>query len=247
MIEKTEAIVLATHPFSRTSLMVSWLTRDHGRIVTPVRGACRPKSLFLGRIDVAFRSELLFYSRDCGGVHNIRETTPLDIREGLRDDWRAAVAASYICSLTDQSVETLLDAEGLFDDLDRALSSLAGGTPPHDAVVAYEFDLLQRLGIRPDFTRCADCQSPDSRECRFSIPDGRLSCPLRADFTPSRNSVALSRETLSALRLAQGGRPASSFGPKEALAIRRFLGMFLSHHLDLPLTQRRAALAWLDM
>ena len=247
MIEKTEAIALAVRPFSRTSLMVAWLTRDFGRIVTPVRGACRPKSLFLGQIDVAYRSELLFYSRGQGGVHNIRETTPLDIREGLRQNWRAAVAADYLCTLTEQSVETLLDAQGLFDDLDAILSSLSDGANPLDAIVRYEFSLADRLGIRPNFNYCPECPNATRGECRFVIPDGRLSCLSLGSYSPSRDTVALPPDVLAALRKAQGGVAASSFGPQAALATRRFLGMFLSHHLDLPLNARRAALAWLGI
>lgn len=247
MIGKTEAIVLAVRPFSRTSLMVAWLTRDRGRIVTPVRGACRPKSLFLGQIDIAYRSELLYYERAAGDVHNIRETTPLDMREGLRADWRAAVAAGYLCSLTEQSVETLLDSQGLFDDLDRALSALAAHSPPLDVIVRYEFALADRLGLRPDFSICADCPcgGPAGGECRFVIPDGRLSCRRRGGYAPSSDTVAMSPEVLDALRKAQRGVAASTLGAEAALAVRRFLGMFLSHHLDLPLRARAAALAWL--
>lgn len=246
MIEKTEAIVLALRPFSRTSLMVTWLTRDFGRIVTPVKGANRPKSLFLGQIDVGYRSELLFYTHDSQGVHNIRETTPLDFREGLRGNWRAAVAAGYVCSLTAQTVETLLDSAGLFDDLDRCLGALASGCDPVDAIVRYEFLLLDRLGLRPNLDYCVDCPACDARSCRFAIPDGRLSCPLRGDYNPSHGTIALPPELLHALRKAAGGVPASSFGERVALGIRRFLGIFVCHHLDVAPYCRRAAFAWLE-
>lgn len=246
MIEKTEAIVLALRPFSRTSLMVTWLTRDFGRIVTPVKGANRPKSLFLGQIDIGYRSELLFYSHGNNGVHNIRETAPLDYREGLRGNWRASVAAGYVCSLTAQSVETLLDSPGLFDDLEEALSTLASGANPLDAIVKYEFALANRLGIRPDFSHCADCPCPDRRDCRFAIPDGHLDCPARKGGIVRQNTVALPHEVLAALRKTQDGAAASASGGRAALAVRRFLGIFLSHHLDLPLHSRRAAFAWLD-
>lgn len=246
MIEKTEAIVLALRPFSRTSLMVTWLSRDFGRIVTPVKGANRPKSLFLGQIDIGYRSELLFYTRGSDGVHNIRETTPLDYREGLRGNWRASVAAGYVCALTAQSVETLLDSQGLFDDLEGTLSALAAGDDPLDVIVRYEFALASRLGIRPDFGYCADCPCADHRDCRFAIPDGHLSCAARPASGAAQGTVALTREVLDALRRTQGGAPASAAGERAALAVRRFMGIFLSHHLDLPLHSRRAAFAWLE-
>lgn len=246
MIDKTEAIAIAIRPFSQTSLMVTWLTRDFGRIVTPVKGANRPKSMFLGQIDTGYRSELLFYSRDLHGVHNIRETTPLDCREGLRGNWRAAVAAGYVCSLTAQSVETLLDSQGLFDDLDFALSSLAGGEPPEDAMMRYEFALLARLGLRPNFGRCALCRHGDAANCRFSIPDGHLVCADSGPEAHAANTVALAPELLSALRKAANGVSVSAFSPDVALGIRRFLGLFLGYHLDIAPYCRRAAFAWLD-
>lgn len=247
MILKTEAIALAVRPFSRTSLMVTWLTRDFGRIVTPVKGANRPKSLFLGQIDVAYRSELLFYSRDNHGIHNIRETSPLDFRAGLRSNWRAAVAAGYVCSLTAQSVETLLDSGGLFDDLDTALSALAAGDDAEDVILGYEFALLGRLGLRPNLSYCAGCPKGRPDECRFSIPDGRLSCQARGDYNPGVATVELTPELLSALRKVLDGVPASSFPWRTALGVRRFLGMFMAHHLELAPHGRRAAFSWLDM
>ena len=73
MIIQTQAIVLSIHPWSRTSHMVTWLTRDYGRIVTSVKGACRPKSAYLGQYDLFYTCLLDFYRKDRYGVHAIRE------------------------------------------------------------------------------------------------------------------------------------------------------------------------------
>ena len=68
MILATPAIALRVSPFSRTSRMVTWLTPAYGRLVTSIKGACRPKSAFLGQFDLASRCELLFYRRERDGV-----------------------------------------------------------------------------------------------------------------------------------------------------------------------------------
>ena len=70
---KSFAICLNVRPFSKTSQMVTWLTLDHGRVTTPVKGAQRPKSAFIGRYDVGYTCELVFYARERNGVHHIRE------------------------------------------------------------------------------------------------------------------------------------------------------------------------------
>jgi len=63
MILKSPAIVLRFNPFANTSRVVVWLTRDHGKLATLVKGAQRPKSPFLGQFDLFYTCELLFYAR----------------------------------------------------------------------------------------------------------------------------------------------------------------------------------------
>lgn len=236
-------------PFSRTSKMVTWLTRDYGLITTPVKGALRPKSNFLGQIDVGYLSELLFYEFDHDGVHNIRETTPIDFRRGLRDNWRAAIGASYICMLTSQSVTGAMDAQALFDDLDDSLTKLAQGAVVEDVIVGYEIILLTRLGLCPNFEPCRECvrEGNDSHNCRFMISSGHLGCFDHPAFILDKDSVALSGGLLKGLRSVFGGEKISSLPKDMAYGVRRFLGMFISHHIDISLYSRRTTFAWLDL
>ena len=125
MIEKTEGIVLRSRPFSRTSRMVTWLTPDFGRVTTVIKGACRPKSFFLGQTDLGYRCELLFYRKERAGAHIAREVFPLDCREALRGNWRASVAASYVCWLLSQVTEPMLASAELYELLDRFLCALS--------------------------------------------------------------------------------------------------------------------------
>ena len=260
MIAKTEAIALRNVPFSRTSRVVTWLTRDYGRIVTVIKGACRPKSFFLGQIDLAYRCELLFYRRDSNGVHNIREVWPVDCRDDfLRTDWCAAVAADYLCWLTAQTTEPMLDSSTLFEKLDEALGDLASGKTPAGILLRYEFQLLDALGLSPNFAPCKDCILPEwrRRSCRFLIGSGHLSCVHSLGHHSSESSVALPVELVEALRQLQG--TSRDDGGEEAAAkfaslngelvtgIRRFLGLFLCHHLDISMLARQTAFHWLDL
>lgn len=256
MIAKTEAIALRSIPFSRTSRVITWLTRDYGRIVTVIKGACRPKSFFLGQIDLAYRCEILFYRRESNGIHNIREVWPVDCRdEFLRTDWRAAVAADYLCWLTAQTTEPMLDSRALFARLDGALDGLSHGKSATETISRYELQLLDALGLAPNFTPCADCILPAERRrfCRFLIGSGHLSCAHSLARQSAESSVALSYPLVEAL--ADFQHAARNDAEEELIArypselvtgIRRFLGLFLCHHLDIAMVARRAAFAWLD-
>ncbi len=302
MIEKTEGIVLRSRPFSRTSRMVTWLTPDFGRVTTVVKGACRPKSFFLGQTDLGYRCEILFYSREHSGAHIAREVAPLDCRDTLRGNWRASVAADYVCWLLAQVTEPMLASADLYGLLDRTLTQLgsaAGGCPPLPAMakrgrsdsgsaqwdgpalsgperilVDFEFLLLDLLGVSPNFTYCHDCtfDSAHRKSCRFLLADGRLGCihALSVHREPS-GTVALTASLVDALRAAQdaarrrllrdglaaaegdvddpaiwrSGNPEKP-QPRLAVGIRRFLGLFICHQLDVPMHPRAAAYAWLD-
>ena len=95
---KAEAICLDIRPWSQTSHVVTWLTRG-GRVSTLVKGAVRPKSAFLGQYDLNYTCEIVFYSRSRADLHALRECSPLEIREGMRGDYRAIAVAGYFRSL----------------------------------------------------------------------------------------------------------------------------------------------------
>ena len=305
MIEKTEGIVLRSRPFSRTSRMVTWLTPDFGRVTTVIKGACRPKSFFLGQTDLGYRCELLFYRREHAGAHIAREVFPLDCREALRGNWRAAVAASYVCWLLSQVTEPMLASAELYGLLDEVLNTISAA--PREArleniLVDFDFLLLDLLGVSPNFSYCQDCTfGPEKRKsCRFLLSDGRLGCIHALSIHhESSDSVALTTSLVDALAKAQAAartgplaRPGSpeslespespeslesrgsregqgpvakrispisyplspisyltnrpSDSPRLAIGIRRFLGLFICHPLDVPMHPRASADAGLD-
>ena len=52
--ERAEAIVLRCRPVTESSLVVTWFTRELGKLTTLAKGARRPKSPLRGKIDLFF-------------------------------------------------------------------------------------------------------------------------------------------------------------------------------------------------
>jgi len=243
MIVKAEGIVLRVRPWSRTSHMVTWLTPEQGRTLTSVKGACRPKSAFLGQYDVGYTCELLFYARDRGGVHALRECSPAQLREPLRADWRAGAAAAYFCDLADAVSVPMQEARALYGLLEGALDGLCVRSPGHGHLLAFEIALLDRLGILPDLSLCPACHTPGRDWLRFSLASGRLLCAHASAAAAREPAVTLHRGVVAALaaHLSPEAAPHLPHSGNLALGIRRFLGMFISYHLDLLPAARRVA------
>ena len=94
-MQTTEAILLRKTRFSETSLIVSWFTRDYGRLKTVVKGALRPKSRFAGVLDLFFDCDITIARSAKSDLHTLREADLRDARAGLRTDHRRVALAAY--------------------------------------------------------------------------------------------------------------------------------------------------------
>jgi DNA repair protein RecO len=224
-IIKTDGIVLAIHPWSRTSHIVTWLTPDHGCVTTLVKGAVRPKSAFLGQYDLFYTCDLLYYARARGDLHALRETTPRNLREGLRGRWRETAIAGYAAGLVKDLAPANGESAAWFEFLSSLLDRLeTQSLRPLLELVRLEMDVLRLAGWSPDFSGMG--KSADWTP--FAIDHGRCGDGTR--------TVRLSPRTVAVLV-----RPdASSHAQETVEDAVRFLGVFLSYHLDAPPDVRRS-------
>ena len=58
--ERAEGIVLRRQPVTESSLLVTWYTREFGKLKTLAKGARRVKGPFQGKIDLFYRDEIVF-------------------------------------------------------------------------------------------------------------------------------------------------------------------------------------------
>ena len=244
-IIKTDGIVLAIHPWSRTSHIVTWLTPDHGCVTTLVKGAVRPKSAFLGQYDLFYTCDLLYYARARGDLHALRETTPRNLRDGLRGRWRETALAGYAAGLVNDLAPANGESSAWFSFLDSLLTRLestggpqlvataSGGTRSCASalleLVRLEMEILKLAGWSPDFSgmdKSADWTP-------FAIDHGRCGDGAR--------TVRLSPRTVAVL--TRPDAPNHSLETVEDAV--RFLGVFLSYHLDTSPDVRRSLVALL--
>jgi DNA repair protein RecO (recombination protein O) len=251
MIVRTSGVLLRVDPFSKTSQITTWLTPEHGRMVTLVKGAQRRRGNFVGQYDLFYTCELLFYCRERTGLHLLKECSPLETRCGFRHDWRAAACASYCCDLAAR----LSPLEGrhpeLFALMGRVLDALGEYGPASAFVFWFELRALGVLGFAPQLRRCAGCGSAlpvdPARIVVFSVERGGILCPEcqpdRAGpivhISPDIRSMLTTWQSIPTPELAC--RTAMAIDQREA--IEDLLGAFLRYHLDPFPGSRETALA----
>ena len=262
MITQTEALALQIRPWSKTSHIVTWLTPDHGRVVTSIKGAVRLKSPFLGQYDLFYTCDLQFYTREHDGVHIAKECSPLIRRDPLRDQWRAAAAAAYLVDLTARALPLRQPHQDVYALLTQTLDHLSSCSTASliDCIIRYELYLLHFLGLLPDLSLCDICHTPRPNWFSFSVATGRIRCQHNSSPHHDEAHISLSPSiqehfTLLSQKLILGRYPLTletelikknGAKSKLPLGLSRFLGIFITLHLDVPASVRRVALEMIE-
>lgn len=171
-MDKARGIVIRLTKLSDTSLIVHWCTEEAGLIKTVAKGARRPKSAFAGQLDLFVEAELVWVPSRRSELHILKEVEVVDFRTHLRRSYADTVLAAYFGQLLEQVVEREHPVPELFDLLQRGLDYLAKEHANRKALLHYERQLAELLGVGHE-----GLNAGAALERAFGgLPKGRLDC-----------------------------------------------------------------------
>jgi DNA repair protein RecO (recombination protein O) len=189
------ALVGRRHDFRESSRLVTLFTRELGRLVVLAKGAHRPDSPFLGRLDL-FNECLVTLAPDRGGLRLLERVELQQERRALRAPARF-LAASHFGELCAAAWPGDRPDSELFDLMQGGIVLLErcplAAVPV--VVLGLELRYLRHLGALPGLGRCGQCGAGLQRG-GFRGADGSLTCRAHA---PSPRT-AISAATLAWLR-----------------------------------------------
>jgi DNA repair protein RecO (recombination protein O) len=154
MYESTQGIILRVRPLTETSLIVHWLTANHGRLSTVAKGARRVKSPLNGKLDILFDAEFSFQRSRQSDLHILREVKIHEFHPAIRKNIPSLQLLAYATHFIEQTTEAEAPLLGIQPIFSTLLSHLDSSPNRPALVYALEMKLLHELGQAPALNEC---------------------------------------------------------------------------------------------
>jgi DNA repair protein RecO (recombination protein O) len=241
----SEAVVLRTWPLRESDLIVSFFTRDYGRLKGVAKAALKSRKRFGGALEPMTMARAWFAERPR------QELVRLDQLEIVRSPLSAPVdqvrlaVLSFFAELIDEALPEHDPQETVFrllvSVLEQTTAAQSNGNAevsaeigqPWMALTYFSLWMTRLMGLLPDVSRCTACGEPlRPTEVSFSSYSDGLFCAVHR----GSNSNSL---TADSWQLAQRmlRAPASAFSAepwtrRRAQDLRRFAVQSLERHLE---------------
>ena len=176
---KTSAITLRRTDYSDSSQIITFYTREYGKIQALAKGLKRSVKGISGGIDLLTHNNIVFIQRERTNLNILSECTLQDNFYLLRDDLKKFYSAFHLLELVKEFTEENDKNGPLFDLFINTLSEIARKDDPAINTLAFKVQMLAILGFMPEMKHCVICKAElnTKRFAFFSALEGGLQCP----------------------------------------------------------------------
>ncbi|MBI5235986.1 MAG: DNA repair protein RecO [Deltaproteobacteria bacterium] len=153
----THAVVLNSVDYAESDRILTFFTREHGKLSGIAKGARRSKKRFVGKLDPASALKLNFFHN---GAQDLVRIDGADLINGFSDvksDIHRYSAACYLLELTSEMTREGQDLPAVYGLLSGFLSLMNAGASSEALMRFFEIRLLDQVGLLPRFDSCASC------------------------------------------------------------------------------------------
>jgi DNA repair protein RecO (recombination protein O) len=243
----SEALVLRTYPLKEADLVVSFFTRDQGKLRGVAKRARRPKSAFGAGLERLSHVRMAYVQSETRELVNLESCELIHSQFALVSDYWTGVALDYFAEVAEQLLPSAEPSERFFRLLLAVLDSLqpVAEGKAWRAVTYFSLWALRLSGWLPELNVCLGCGSllddPENPQraffargqsgllcghCRGPGPRGTPAAGNRELSTASR---ALAAEML---RKPVTGLAPIEWGPATVADLRKFLVDQIESHAE---------------
>lgn len=178
-LQKTHAVVIGRMALGESDRLVTFYTREFGKVRGVAKAARRPRSRFGSGLELFTQGQLLFFETDRSDLARVDSFDILHPFQPVREDLERLTFGSWVVECLGRLTADRDPNPGLYGLLIRVLRALEGGARPQRAAFCFGIRGVDLLGHRLRLDRCLRCgtASPFTRgTARLDFTAGGLLC-----------------------------------------------------------------------
>lgn len=150
--QASETLILRTYPLREADLIVSFFTRDQGKLRGVTRRARKPKSSFGSGLERLSHVKMFYFQRENRELVNLDSCELIQSQFDLQGDYAAGVALDFFAEVAEHLLPPHEPSERYFRLLVAVLEHLRSSTPEHlwPAVLYYTLWAVRLSGVLPE-------------------------------------------------------------------------------------------------
>ena len=174
---KTQAVVLRSIKLSEKDKLVTFLTRDFGKIKCVAKGARRLKSRYGASLEPLSHISMVYFGKQNQELFSLNQCDILHSFQSIREDHQKLYTAIYFLELADNLMADSHPEPAIFDLLLTLLDKTRSQTDIETLCRLFEIRIMVLAGYGPRLNHCIVCKSvPRSLWVGFSYSQHGIIC-----------------------------------------------------------------------
>ncbi len=238
----SEAIVLQTYPLRESDLIVSFFTRDAGKLRGVARRARKPKNLFGSGLERLSQVRMAYFERENRELVNLNSCDILQSQFAVLSDYAAGISLDYMAEISEQILPPHEANEKYFRLLLAVLEHIRADSlsAVWRAVTYFTLWAVKLAGMLPEMHVCLSCGSwlddpsaPERAFYRRGVPGLICGDCKRAGAMRGTDELCLDSRRLAAEMLRTPiGEVAPEWTRQTASDLRHFLQQQIEAHIE---------------
>ena len=146
----SDSFILQTYPFREADLVVSFFTRDQGKLRGVARRARRPKSSFGSGLERLSHATVSYFQKENRELVSLNSCDLVQSQFGLASHYESSVALDYLAEVSEQLLPPNETNERHFRLLIAVLEYLRRGGTVWTAVTYFALWAVRLAGVLPE-------------------------------------------------------------------------------------------------
>ncbi|MBI2552879.1 MAG: DNA repair protein RecO [Candidatus Rokubacteria bacterium] len=200
-LRKTQAVVIGRMALGESDRLVTFFTREFGKVRGVAKAARRPRSRFGSGLELFTQGQLLFFETERSDLAKVDAFDIVHSFQAVWEDLERLALGSWVVECLGRLSADRDPSPALYGLLLRALRALEGPGRPARAAFCFAIRAVDLLGHRLRLDRCLECGKPPPfprGAARLDFAAGGLVCEPCATY--GNDGVDLSGAAVGGLR-----------------------------------------------